>query len=41
MNSDTGFDVLEKIGYPGAPTSVTISDKTKILGVRLIASEPS
>ena len=32
MNSDVGFDILEKIGYPGAPTSVTISDKTKILG---------
>ena len=32
MNSDAGFDILEKIGCPGAPTSVMISDKIKILG---------
>ena len=32
MNSDAGFDILEKIGYSGAQASVTISDKTKILG---------
>ena len=32
MNSDAKFDILEKIGYPGAAKSVTISEKNKILG---------
>lgn len=27
INSDEGFDILEKIGYLGAPKSVEISDK--------------
>jgi len=32
MNSDIGFEVLEIIGYPGAPSFIKIEEKSNILG---------